>query len=67
MNTPWEGNDHIDKDHGGWDTIAPSAIAFGGKLNKVPEEMTRDDIARVHHVAPAQVRVALGRQNDTPF
>ena len=26
-----------------------------------------DDIARVHHVAAAQVRVALGRQNDTPF
>ena len=25
------------------------------------------DIARVHHVAPDQVRVALGRQNDTPF
>ena len=47
VNTPWEGNDHIDKDHGGWDTIAPSAIAFGGKLNKVPEEMTHDDIARV--------------------
>ena len=46
-NKPWEGDDHIDKDQGGWDTIAPSAIAFGGKLDKVPKAMTLDDIARV--------------------
>lgn len=46
-NKPWEGNDHIDNDQGGWKTIAPSAVAFGGKLNKVPKEMTLDDIARV--------------------
>ena len=46
-NKPWEGNDHIDSDQGGWDTIAPSAIAFGGKLAKVPKEMTVSDIARV--------------------
>jgi hypothetical protein len=25
------------------------------------------DIARVHHVAPEQLRVAIARQNDTPF
>jgi 2,4-dienoyl-CoA reductase-like NADH-dependent reductase (Old Yellow Enzyme family) len=43
-NKPWEGNDHIGNDQGGWDTIAPSAIAFGGKLDKVPKEMTIDDI-----------------------
>lgn len=47
VNKPWEGNDSIDKEHGGWDTIAPSAIAFGGKLDKVPLEMTLDDIARL--------------------
>ncbi len=46
-NKPWDGNDHIDKDQGGWDTIAPSALAFGGKLEKIPKEMTLDDIARV--------------------
>jgi 2,4-dienoyl-CoA reductase-like NADH-dependent reductase (Old Yellow Enzyme family) len=46
-NKPWEGNDQIGNDQGGWDTIAPSAIAFGGKLNKVPREMTQDDIRRV--------------------
>lgn len=47
VNKPWEGDDHIDKDQGGWDTIAPSASAFGGKLDKVPKAMTLDDIARV--------------------
>ena len=46
-NKPWEGNDHIGKDQGGWDTIAPSGIAYGGKLGKIPKEMTLDDIARV--------------------
>jgi 2,4-dienoyl-CoA reductase-like NADH-dependent reductase (Old Yellow Enzyme family) len=46
-NKPWEGNDHIGIELGGWDTIGPSAIAFGGKLDKVPKEMTMDDIRRV--------------------
>lgn len=46
-NKPWEGNDQIGSDKGGWDTIAPSAIPFGGKLDKVPKEMTLDDIRRV--------------------
>ena len=31
------------------------------------EAMLFNAIARVHHVAPEQVRVALRRQNDTPF
>ena len=35
-NKPWEGNDHIGRAQGGWDTIAPSAIAFGEKLGKIP-------------------------------
>ncbi|ATB66671.1 NADH:flavin oxidoreductase/NADH oxidase [Pseudomonas mosselii] len=47
-NRPWEGDDHISADDTrGWDTIAPSAIAFGGHLPKVPKAMTLDDIARV--------------------
>ncbi|MEA1673672.1 NADH:flavin oxidoreductase/NADH oxidase [Nitrospirillum sp. BR 11163] len=47
-NRPWEGDDHIaEGDPRGWDTIAPSAIAFGGTLPKVPKAMTLDDIARV--------------------
>lgn len=47
-NRPWEGDDHIAADDArGWDTIAPSAIAFGKGLPKVPKAMSLDDIARV--------------------
>jgi len=47
-NRPWEGDDHIAADDGrGWETIAPSAIAFGANLPQVPKAMTLDDIARV--------------------
>ncbi|MBA1190202.1 NADH:flavin oxidoreductase/NADH oxidase [Pseudomonas entomophila] len=47
-NRPWEGDDHIaDDDPRGWQTIAPSAIAFGEHLPKVPRAMTLEDIARV--------------------
>jgi 2,4-dienoyl-CoA reductase-like NADH-dependent reductase (Old Yellow Enzyme family) len=47
-NRPWEGDDHIAADDPrGWDTIAPSAIAYGGGLPKVPRAMSIDDIARV--------------------
>jgi 2,4-dienoyl-CoA reductase-like NADH-dependent reductase (Old Yellow Enzyme family) len=47
-NRPWEGDDHIPE--GGpksWETIAPSAIAFGAGLPRVPRAMTQADIQRV--------------------
>jgi 2,4-dienoyl-CoA reductase-like NADH-dependent reductase (Old Yellow Enzyme family) len=47
-NRPWEGDDHIAQaDARGWQTLAPSAIAFGANLPKVPKAMTLEDIARV--------------------
>lgn len=47
-NIPWKGDDHIPaSDPRAWQTIAPSALAFGGDLGRVPQEMTIDDIARV--------------------
>lgn len=47
-NKPWEGDDHIaEGDPRGWQTIAPSAIAFGENLPKLPRAMTIADIARV--------------------
>lgn len=60
--TSWEGGAHIDTINGGWETIAPSAIAFGGKLDKVPTAMTFEDIARVKSdfVAAAQRSLAAG-------
>lgn len=61
-NKPWEGDDHIDSGKGGWDTIAPSAIAFGGNLPKVPKEMAVADIVRVREafVAAAKRSLAAG-------
>src|SRR5882757_5973262 len=33
---PWDGGGHLADDAGGWPTVAPSAIAFGGALTKTP-------------------------------
>ncbi|MGS4985998.1 NADH:flavin oxidoreductase/NADH oxidase [Pseudosulfitobacter sp. RP-4] len=47
-NPPWLGDDHIPAGApGAWQPIAPSAIAYGGPLPRVPSEMTLKDIARV--------------------
>ncbi|MBK1684932.1 NADH:flavin oxidoreductase/NADH oxidase [Rhodoferax fermentans] len=47
-NLPWEGDDHIaEGDARGWPTIAPSAIAYGAGLPKLPRAMSLDDITRV--------------------
>ena len=56
---PWEGGNHIDSDRGGWDIIAPSAIPFGGKLPKVPQEMTMQEIAGVQGAFVAAAKRAL--------
>ena len=47
-NRPWEGDDHIPlgQPHA-WETIAPSALAFGKGLPRVPRAMTLEDIRRV--------------------
>lgn len=59
---PWDGDSHIGASEGGWDTIAPSAVAFGGSLPKVPREMTLADIARIQQafVTSAQRSLAAG-------
>src|SRR5450830_1069854 len=47
-NRPWEGDDHMPaSDARSWETLAPSAIAFGANLPNVPRAMTLDDIAHV--------------------
>ncbi len=59
-NKPWEGDDHIPaNDARAWQTIAPSAIAFGGDLPRVPKEMTIDDINRVKNDFVAAAKRAL--------
>lgn len=58
-NLPWEGDDHIPEgDPRGWQPIAPSAIAFGRNLPRVPKAMTTDDIARVQADFAAAARRA---------
>lgn len=59
---PWEGDNHIDSDNGGWDTIAPSAVAFGGNLPKVPHAMSLAEIGRIQRafVTSAQRALAAG-------
>ncbi|MDE1916258.1 MAG: NADH:flavin oxidoreductase/NADH oxidase [Sphingomonadales bacterium] len=59
-NRPWEGDDHIAADDPrGWETVSPSAIAFGGGLGKMPRAMTVEDIAHVRDAFAAAARRAL--------
>ena len=44
---PWEGDRHLSDGEGGWEPWGPSPAAFGGKLPRVPHEMTAADIASV--------------------
>ena len=45
---PWdEDGRSLSDSEGGWETIAPSAIAFGQELSRVPREMTVEDIRSV--------------------
>ncbi|MEW6138685.1 MAG: NADH:flavin oxidoreductase/NADH oxidase [Thermodesulfobacteriota bacterium] len=44
---PWEGDRSLTESEGAWETIAPSAMAFGHKLTSVPREMNRQDIQDV--------------------
>lgn len=63
-NRPWEGDDHIAATDGrGWETIAPSAIAYGGELPQVPKAMGLDDIERVK----ADFVAAARRARDAGF
>ena len=58
-NRPWEGDDHIPEgEPNSWTTIAPSPVAFGGGLSRVPVEMGRDEIARVQNATVAAVERA---------
>jgi 2,4-dienoyl-CoA reductase-like NADH-dependent reductase (Old Yellow Enzyme family) len=59
---PWNGGAHLSAAQGGWETIAPSALPFGGDLPKIPRAMTEADIARVQNdfVATAKRALAAG-------
>ena len=42
---PWDGRGYVDPADGGWATVAPSAVAYGGW--PAPRELSREDIAGV--------------------
>lgn len=63
-NRPWEGDDHIPaNDPRSWETISPSAVTFGGDLDKTPREMSIVDIKRVC----ADFAAAAKRARDAGF
>lgn len=63
-NRPWEGDDHIAEGQpNSWRSIAPSPVAFGANLPRVPAEMTLADIARVQ----ADTVAAVTRARDLGF
>lgn len=56
---PWEGGDHLDEKNGGWTPVAPSAVAFGDGLDKVPHALTVEEIGRIQQDFVAATRRAL--------
>ena len=44
---PWEGGDHLDEQAGGWTPVAPSEIAFGDGLDKIPHALTIEEVSQV--------------------
>jgi 2,4-dienoyl-CoA reductase-like NADH-dependent reductase (Old Yellow Enzyme family) len=56
---PWDGGDHLADNDGGWTPVAPSAIAFGDGLEKVPHALTVEEIAGVRNDFVAATKRAL--------
>jgi 2,4-dienoyl-CoA reductase-like NADH-dependent reductase (Old Yellow Enzyme family) len=56
---PQLGGAHLADDAGGWPTLGPSAVAFGGPLTKVPRAATEADIARIQDDFVAAAKRAL--------
>ena len=59
---PWEGGGHLSDAEGGWAPVAPSALAFGGALDRVPVALSAADLARLQgcFVAATQRALAAG-------
>lgn len=60
---PWRGQDSVPVDVGGWQTLAPSAEAFGGYA--VPRAMTETDLVRTRDAFVSAARRAHGLGVDT--
>ena len=47
VSIPWEGNKKLDFAHGGWQTVAPSAIAYHDDEPFLPEALDKNGIQKV--------------------
>ncbi len=56
---PWEGGHSLSNEQGGWETIGPSALAFGQEISRVPREMTIGDLRTVKESFRAAAMRAL--------
>lgn len=56
---PWEGGGHLTDAAGGWTPVAPSAVAFGDGLDRVPHALTEAEIAKVQADFVAATKRAL--------
>ena len=56
---PWDGEGQLPEGGGGWPTVAPSAEAFGGGLDKVPQALHAAGIKQVQADFVAATKQAL--------
>lgn len=56
---PWHGGDHLAEAAGGWTPVAPSAIAFGDGLDKVPHALSVPEIQMVQAAFAAAAKRSL--------
>lgn len=56
---PWQGGGHLAEAEGGWKPVAPSAIPFGGNLNRVPHALSEAEIHEVTASFVAATKRAL--------
>jgi 2,4-dienoyl-CoA reductase-like NADH-dependent reductase (Old Yellow Enzyme family) len=57
---PWDGGKSLEPDKA-WETLAPSAVAFGRHLTQTPREMSKGDIKKLIHdfgAAAKRARIA---------
>lgn len=60
---PWEGGHSLRDEEGGWETIAPSPLAFDKNIWRAPKEMSREDI----HNIIENFRVATKRAGEAGY
>jgi 2,4-dienoyl-CoA reductase-like NADH-dependent reductase (Old Yellow Enzyme family) len=57
---PWEGHGRSLSDaEGGWETLAPSPLAFGDAVTRMPRAMTKEDVRAVQEAFRAAALRAL--------